>query len=72
MLDGTRVLSKNQIGDMDSTTRIRFIQSMYPAAMVTVVVYYLCHVGAKFMQSWVQAVREDNYLVGTILHNLES
>lgn len=72
VISAIMLIKSGVFGDMDSTTRIRFIQSMYPAALVTVMVYYLCHVGAKFMQSWVQAVREDNYLVGTILHNLES
>ncbi|KAI9255106.1 hypothetical protein BDA99DRAFT_540018 [Phascolomyces articulosus] len=58
--------------EKDLARQIRLIQVMYPAALVGVGVYYLCRIGAKFGQNWVQTVREDNYLVGRVLHNFDN
>ncbi|KAI9498992.1 hypothetical protein BDB00DRAFT_867061 [Zychaea mexicana] len=60
------------LGEEDLGRQIRMIQIMYPAALAGAGVYCLCRVGAKFGQTWVQTVREDNYLVGRTLHNFDN
>ncbi|KAI8150028.1 hypothetical protein BJV82DRAFT_7339 [Fennellomyces sp. T-0311] len=59
------------LGEQNAARQIKLIQIMYPAALIGLGVYYLCRIGAKFGRSWVQTVREENYLVGRILHNFE-
>ncbi|KAG0163998.1 hypothetical protein DFQ28_010942 [Apophysomyces sp. BC1034] len=51
--------------------QIKMIQITFPAALIGLGTYYLGKISANFGRSWIQSVREDNYLVGRTLHNLD-
>lgn len=53
------------------TNRVRFLQMIYPAVFIGLVLYYFSNAFTKFGQRWSQSVREDHYLVGRVLHNNE-
>ncbi|KAL9551806.1 hypothetical protein MBANPS3_004077 [Mucor bainieri] len=57
--------------DHDMTNRVRFLQMIYPAVFIGLVLYYFSNAFTKFGQRWSQSVREDHYLVGRVLHNNE-
>ncbi|KAL9545879.1 hypothetical protein MBANPS3_006933 [Mucor bainieri] len=50
---------------------MKLLQMAYPIALVGVGSYYLGKVGSRFRTRLVQNIREDNYLIGRTLHNLD-
>lgn len=50
---------------------MKLLQMGYPIALVGVGSFYLGKVGIRFRSRLVQNIREDNYLIGRTLHNLD-
>ncbi|KAL7320005.1 hypothetical protein PS15m_003077 [Mucor circinelloides] len=50
---------------------MKLLQMAYPLALVGVGGYYLGKMGSRFRTRLVQNIREDNYLIGRTLHNLD-
>ncbi|KAI8982189.1 hypothetical protein BDF20DRAFT_912388 [Mycotypha africana] len=51
--------------------RVRLMQTAYPFALVGIGSYFLAKFAAKIGSRVVETVREDNYLIGRTLHNLD-
>jgi hypothetical protein len=51
--------------------RVKLIQIVYPLALSSIGAYILVRLGSRLVTRLVQNIREDNYLVGRTLHNLE-
>ncbi|GAN09252.1 hypothetical protein MAM1_0254c08777 [Mucor ambiguus] len=60
----------NNLERNDQVT-MKLLQMAYPIALVGVGSYYLGKVGSRFRTRLVQNIREDNYLIGRTLHNLD-
>lgn len=50
---------------------MKLLQMAYPIALVGIGGYYLGKVGSRIRTRLVQNIREDNYLIGRTLHNLD-
>ncbi|ORZ19049.1 hypothetical protein BCR42DRAFT_450178 [Absidia repens] len=55
----------------DLSNKIKVAQLMYPASMLALVSYYAVRLGIRLGHHWVQSVREDHYLIGRTLHNMD-
>lgn len=51
--------------------RIKFLQIVYPFSLIGIAMFYLGKFGSTIGVRLAQSIREDNYLVGRTLHNLE-
>lgn len=51
--------------------RIKIVQIAYPTALAGFAAYYLIKLGSRIGTRLAQNIREDNYLIGRTLHNLE-
>ena len=51
--------------------RFKFMQIVYPVALIGVGSYYLTNFLYKIVARLAENIREDNYLVGRTLHNLD-
>ncbi|CEP18842.1 hypothetical protein [Parasitella parasitica] len=58
--------------DHDTANRVRFLQIVYPAVFIGLALYYFSSAFTKFGRRWSQSVREDHYLVGRVLHNMDT
>ncbi|KAI9309474.1 hypothetical protein BJ944DRAFT_258460 [Cunninghamella echinulata] len=53
------------------SNQIKLIQTMYPITLLGFVAYHIMRAFTKLIDRWVQNIREDHYLVGQTLHNME-
>ncbi|KAI7895814.1 uncharacterized protein EV154DRAFT_296354 [Mucor mucedo] len=51
--------------------RVKLVQVAYPTALIGIGTYYLSKMGSQLKRRLTQTIREDNYLVGRTLHNLD-
>jgi hypothetical protein len=51
--------------------RVKLVQIAYPTALIGIGTYYIGKVGSRIGTRLTQSIREDNYLVGRTLHNLD-
>lgn len=51
--------------------RVKLVQIAYPTALVGIGTYYLAKIGTRISRRLTETIREDNYLVGRTLHNLD-
>lgn len=51
--------------------RVKLVQVAYPTALVGIGTYYLSKLGTRISRRLTETIREDNYLVGRTLHNLD-
>lgn len=50
---------------------MKLLQMAYPIALIGIGGYYLSKIGSRIRTRLVQNIREDNYLIGRTLHNLD-
>ncbi|ORX59731.1 hypothetical protein DM01DRAFT_1301140 [Hesseltinella vesiculosa] len=55
----------------DLATKIKLLQLMYPISLLGLVGYYLGLLGSRASRRWVETIRDDHYLVGRMLHNMD-
>ncbi|KAI8060101.1 hypothetical protein BC940DRAFT_281271 [Gongronella butleri] len=55
----------------DMAVRIRIVQLMYPVSMIGLGGYYIGRAGSRISRQWIDTIREDHYLVGRTLHNID-
>ncbi|KAI8972746.1 hypothetical protein BDB01DRAFT_809122 [Pilobolus umbonatus] len=51
--------------------QIKMIQYIYPCSLLGFGISQLTRVGSKVGKYWTDSIRDDNYLIGRALHNLE-
>ncbi|KAI7906868.1 uncharacterized protein BX663DRAFT_547977 [Cokeromyces recurvatus] len=59
------------IAQTDTELRARLVQIAYPIALIGITSYYLGKIGTRMTTRLAQNIREDNYLIGRTLHNLD-
>lgn len=65
------MLTRAFLVERNDQVTMKLLQMAYPIALVGVGSYYLGKVGSQFRTRLVQNIREDNYLIGRTLHNLD-
>ncbi|KAI8640654.1 hypothetical protein BD408DRAFT_444988 [Parasitella parasitica] len=58
--------------DVDTANEVEFLQILYPSVFIGLALYYSGSAFTKFGRRWSQSIREDHYLVGRVLHNMDT
>ncbi|KAI9486479.1 MAG: hypothetical protein EXX96DRAFT_549207, partial [Benjaminiella poitrasii] len=67
----TAYINIKVIAQADTELRTKLVQIAYPIALVGIGSYYLGKIGSRMGARLAQTIREDTYLIGRNLHNLD-
>jgi hypothetical protein len=68
-----RVLDSNAllVALDDPAAQLLIFQAIYPAALIMVAFFYCCRLGVRLGRHVMQSIRDDAYLIGRRLHNVD-
>ncbi|KAI8584471.1 hypothetical protein K450DRAFT_216574 [Umbelopsis ramanniana AG] len=55
----------------DPAAQLLIFQAIYPAALIMVAFFYCCRLGVRLGRHVMQSIRDDAYLIGRRLHNVD-
>ncbi|KAI8338940.1 hypothetical protein BC941DRAFT_373111 [Chlamydoabsidia padenii] len=55
----------------DASRTLILVRWMYPIVFCTLLVGVVCYVSTKLAKLWVKSIRDDTYMIGKQLHNLD-
>ncbi|CEG71873.1 hypothetical protein RMATCC62417_07529 [Rhizopus microsporus] len=60
------------LDNMDNDLKLRLLRVTYPTALIGGMILYLIKLGTRIGRGWSETIRDETYLVGRVLHNLDN